>query len=146
MVVPLINEQLKISVDSGYIHVMQCPEMHFTRAVNFTLTLQKHEQGVVSISDASPNITPQSLDPLIVRAPSSQSTSSVCAPENVHKKTDCVVLTSIITANSRGQSVFSNGIYKTIKNSVAPIIVRSLQENNKSAVTINSTVYDNSPP
>ena len=62
-------------------YTMQSPDMHFIVNVHNPLTLKEIEQMVVDIGQA----TPQSLNPLIVCAPSPQSTASTRPSENVHE-------------------------------------------------------------
>ena len=145
MVVPLIGEVCQISVQPREVDVMKSPEVLFIVNINDSLTLQKFEKPVVDIGYATPHISPQSLNALVVNASSLNGTASSRAPEDVHEHADICIFSSSVCPDPGGDPVSDNGAKKTLQHCAAPVVVWGPEENNKAAEAIYSPMYDDPP-
>jgi len=110
------------------------PQVYFIINVQYTCTLQETEEVVVHVCHTMPQITPQSLNALVVGASPSESTSPVRPPHPVDEETDCSVLYTVVCSDSWGQSKFghSDGVH----HSGAAVVVWGTEEDIKMAVEI----------
>ena len=72
MVVPLVQEKLQISVDTGNVNKLKAPNVDGIISVKMFLLFQKIKKIVIYIRNILPNIDPASFNTLIVNAGSSQ--------------------------------------------------------------------------
>lgn len=76
MVVPLFSENLKILVNLWQVNIMQCPQVSLIGTVNDVFIFKKSEKLVVHICHNPPEISPKSLNPLVMDTLALDGTSS----------------------------------------------------------------------
>lgn len=125
---------------------MQSPDVHLVVCVQYTLTLQEVEEIIVHICKTTPQVSPGSLNVLVVHAPSSESAASSRASEKIHEQTHLIVFSPMICPDPRKYAIFCHSIHEAVENSAAAIVVGSTQNHNEVAIAIYSSMDDYPPP